>query len=95
MVRFKAAAVISVLLMCQGLAACNQCEALEEKLCGDLGAADCALWRKYKGPDALYSGRRQNRFCMNARFGSTYDAMLTGAKAVVASAKLVEAKKPK
>ncbi len=68
---------------------CNQCESLEEKLCGDLGAEDCKVWQESNGPDMLYSGRRSNRFCFNARF-TGYDPLLAGARAHAAAMKAAQ-----
>ena len=68
---------------------CNQCESLEEKLCGDLGAEDCKVWRESNGPDILYSGRRSNRFCFNARW-TGYDPLLQGARAHASAMKAAQ-----
>lgn len=76
------AAIVAVVVF----SGCNQCEALEEKLCDDLGAEDCKIWRESNGTDILYSGRRSNRFCFNARF-TGYDPLLQGARAHAAAMK--------
>lgn len=73
-------------LLAMSSAGCNPCESLEEKLCGDLGAEDCGLWRAANGPDVLYSGRRSFKFCVNARFG-LYDTLLQGARDSAAAMK--------
>lgn len=64
------------------LSGCNPCEKLEEKLCADLGAEDCALWKKGGGPESLTGGRRDSRACTNMMAGPSYDAMLKGARAM-------------
>ncbi len=65
------------------LPSCNNCQALEEKICEDLGAEDCQLWKEGKGPETLFTGRRSGRSCFNARFNPMqYDPYLTGAKAM-------------
>lgn len=70
------------------LPACDNCAALEEKLCEDLGAEDCKIWREGKGPEALLSGRRASRGCFNARFNPMqYGPHMTGAKAMVEAMK--------
>ncbi len=79
---------VSAVLFFGFLPACNNCEALEEEICEDLGAADCKLWKQAGGPDSLAQGRRAWRACFNARFSpGQYDPYLTGAKAVVEAAK--------
>jgi hypothetical protein len=77
------------------LGGCNACEKLEEKICGDLGADDCAIWKEADGPKSLYGGRRENRACTNMLAGPAYDGMLKGAQAVVeVQKKLKNKKKP-
>ena len=55
------------------LSGCNNCDALIENVCAEVGPDDCALWKEAKGPDMLTSGSRPERFCRNQRFrpGST------------------------
>ncbi|MGZ3422699.1 MAG: hypothetical protein ACXVEF_26420 [Polyangiales bacterium] len=43
-------------LVAIGLAGCNPCRTLDDKLCADLGPADCAVWQAHRrtpkrGPD--------------------------------------------
>lgn len=65
------------------LPSCNNCEALEAKICEDLGAEDCKLWKDAQGADSLSQGRRAGRACFNARFNPMqYDPYLKGAKAI-------------
>jgi hypothetical protein len=75
---------IVIVGFCLGLLpSCNNCEALEARICEDLGAEDCQLWREGKGPETLVTGRRAERGCFNARFNPMqYDPHLTGAKAI-------------
>ena len=83
---------IAVALALFGLTGCNNCEALTEKICDDLGPEDCQLWKEGKGPESLSSGRRAGRFCFNARFNPMqYSPLLTGAKAMAASMKQAKA----
>lgn len=74
------------------LSGCNNCEALEQKICEDLGAEDCELWKKANGPATLTSGNRSGRGCFNARFNPMqYGPYLTGAKAVAESMRKAQA----
>lgn len=85
--------LIIILLMACSMAAsgCNNCEALEEKICEDLGAEDCKYWKKGNGPDALISGRRSAKGCFNARFNpGQYEPYLQGAKAMADAMKKAE-----
>lgn len=82
------AVVVSSLVALSG---CNACEKLEEKVCADLGAADCAIWKQAGGPDTLFSGRRQTRACVNMMTGPMYDALLGGARAMVDAQKSIQA----
>lgn len=60
------------------------CEALEEKLCNDLGADDCKVW-KDNGKSGFPSGNRLTKKCVNAL--GKYDVYLKTAKQVVAAHK--------
>lgn len=74
------------------LSGCNNCEALEQKICEDLGAEDCSLWKQANGPATLTSGSRANRGCFNARFNPMqYGPYLAGAKAVAESMRKAQA----
>jgi hypothetical protein len=76
-----------------GLAGCNNCEALAESICNDLGPEDCALWKESDGPANLVGTRRAERQCFNARFApNAYDPHLAGARAMAAALKQIKAK---
>lgn len=68
------------------LAGCNNCTALIDNICTELGPADCALWKEAKGPEMMTSGSRPERFCFNQRFrpGSTA-IFVSGARQVAAA----------
>jgi hypothetical protein len=75
-------AAVCVLAAAWLLAGCNNCEALAESVCEEIGPDDCALWKEAKGPESLSTGRRSGRACFNMRFmpgGSS--PIVTGAKA--------------
>ncbi len=64
-------------------AGCSMCEPLEARVCEDLGAEDCQLWRD-KGRTGIPQGRRPERQCMNSRFlPGEYDIVLRAAKTAV------------
>ena len=89
MVKFMA--VIAPILL-WSITGCNNCEVLEEKLCEDLGAEDCRLWKEANGPKALTMGSRPNRGCFNARFNPMqYSPYLAGAKAIADSMRKAQA----
>lgn len=64
------------------LAGCSPCGSLEEKICDDLGEAECQIWKEHEMP-GFPSGRRQTRQCVNGHMGAQYDAILAGARASV------------
>jgi hypothetical protein len=69
-----------ILCLLVGVAGCDPCGQLEEKICNDLGEEDCKAWREAGGPDSLRSGKRAKRSCTNAL--GNYEPHLTGAKAI-------------
>lgn len=72
-----------------GAAGCDPCGKLEERICSDLGQADCQAWKEAGGPDHLRSGRRLTRSCTNAL--GNYDPHLKAAKAMAAAQQQVPA----
>ncbi|MDP3238064.1 MAG: hypothetical protein Q8N26_35055 [Myxococcales bacterium] len=74
--------IVAVGVIITGLWGCKTCEKLEEQLCADLGAADCALWKQAGGPASMVpAGRGAGRACgnvLNSDLG--YQGMLTGAR---------------
>ncbi|MBW2529087.1 MAG: hypothetical protein JRI23_33225 [Deltaproteobacteria bacterium] len=72
-----------------GTTGCNPCDKLEERICNDLGEADCKAWKEAGGPDTLRSGRRPKRSCTNAL--GNYDPHLKGAKAIASAQRQVPA----
>jgi hypothetical protein len=85
--------VVALLGLLSGLAGCNNCDALAQTICEDLGAEDCALWKEAKGADGLANGRRRERQCFNARFApGAYSPYLQGAQNTAAVMKTVKAK---
>lgn len=69
-----------MLLLLGASGGCSPCESLEQKICDDLGEENCTIWRE-NGRTALPDGRRAFKMCVNAYFGPTYSAILTGARA--------------
>lgn len=75
------------------LAGCNNCEALAESVCSEIGPDDCALWKEAKGPESLSSGRRSGRACFNMRFMPGGSApIVQGAKATAEAMRLAKTK---
>ena len=88
--RMAATAVLAAAWLLSG---CNNCEALAESVCSEIGPDDCALWKEAKGPESLAGGRRSGRACFNARFtpgGSS--AIVQGAKATAQAMRMAKAK---
>jgi hypothetical protein len=86
-------AAVAVLAAAWLLSGCNNCEALAESVCSEIGPEDCALWKEAKGPESLAGGRRSGRACFNARFtpgGSS--AIVQGAKATAEAMRLAKTK---
>jgi len=84
-------AFLAVLGVCL-LGACGvPCDMLEDKICDELGEADCKVWKETDAPAALRSGRRAAKGCFNALTGPTFDAHIQGAKAMVEAQKAVNA----
>src|SRR5688572_8911211 len=83
----------AMVLLC-GLAACNNCEKLVDKVCGDLGADDCAIWKELDGPENVASeGRRQNDRCGDVLEGVAYDSAVLAAQSLVVGEKVKRASK--
>ena len=59
------------------------CDMLEDKICEELGEADCKIWKDSGAPEQLRSGRRASRACLNALSGPAFDAHLQGARGMV------------
>lgn len=77
-----ASIVLGVLALLPG---CGACERLSDKICGELGAEDCAIWREAKGDETIVNSRTKT--CVNASFGSSYDVYLNGARITVKAMK--------
>ena len=78
------------------MASCGPCEELEAKLCHDLGAEDCALWRQPPvGKAGIGSDTMTSESCANTQSGPVYDRMLSAARAAVEDRKrTLEREKP-
>lgn len=84
----------TVLGLTFALAACNNCEKLVDKVCGDLGADDCEIWKELDGPDNVAStGRRQNDRCGDVLEGIPYDSAVLAARTLVVGEKVKRASK--
>ena len=83
-----AAVRIPWMLTSIALAACNPCKKLEDKMCADLGAEDCAIWRA-PPLDRLGVGRgnMNAQMCSNAMDEPTYGQLLDAARKAVAAQK--------
>lgn len=68
------------------LSGCNNCDALIENVCAEVGPDDCALWKEAKGPEMLISGSRPERFCLNQRFSPGSTAIFASAARETATA---------
>jgi hypothetical protein len=78
----KGMSVVVVSLALATLGGCkNKCVTLEERVCSDLGAADCALWRERGGAEAARlavrcstntrrSSRARNKWSSRSRLGT-------------------------
>jgi hypothetical protein len=78
------------------LGGCNNCEKMVEKLCNDLGPADCALWKKSGLDRSLVpEGRKVNSACGTMMSDTVYPGVLKGARTQVEALKKVEAAKAK
>jgi len=76
------------------LAACNNCEKLVDKVCGDLGADDCEIWKELDGPENVASkGRRQNDRCGDVLEGIPYESAIVAARSLVVGEKVKRASK--
>ncbi len=85
---------VTILALLCALAACNNCEKLVDKVCGDLGADDCAIWKELDGPENVASkGRRQNDRCGDVLEGIPYDGAVLEARSLVVSEKIKRASK--
>ena len=72
-----AAAVVGAI----GMAGCNNCEKLVEKVCTDLGPEDCQYWKEHGWDQQLIpGGRGVNRACGSMMSDSVYPPLLAGAK---------------
>lgn len=87
--------VVAVAALMALSAGCNNCEKLTEKICSDLGADDCAVWKEIDGPAKVVpQGRKPNRACGNIlETELAYDGLLNGAKGTVVGEKLKRAVK--
>jgi hypothetical protein len=87
-----AAAALFVL----AVAGCNNCEKMVEKVCGDLGPDDCAVWKR-NGLDKSFipTGRGTNSTCGRMMSGSAYEGLIKGARQQVAAARNAEKAKAK
>ncbi|MBS2020618.1 MAG: hypothetical protein JST00_47630 [Deltaproteobacteria bacterium] len=67
------------------LIGCNQCRALEERICSDLGADHCAVWKELGGVDnVMKAGRGSGRACGQiASTPAAYDGILLGQRGLV------------
>jgi hypothetical protein len=82
------------LLFVVGLAGCNNCEKLVDKLCSDLGPEDCEIWKELDGPDTAASkGRRQNDRCGAVLEELPYESALIAARGLVVREKVKRASK--
>lgn len=81
-----------VMLSSIAVLACNPCKNLEDKMCADLGAEDCAIWRA-PPLDRLGVGRghMNAQMCSNAMDEPTYGQLLDAARKAVAAQKKVKA----
>jgi len=80
LMRLLALSVLSLAAL-SALAGCDPCEKLEERICNDLGEADCKIWKDNDRPGFPGTGRRATRSCTNAM--GNYDVHLTAVKASV------------
>lgn len=69
----------------------SNCQTLAERVCSDLGPADCSVWREHDGPTALLptAGRRGNNAVCGVLLDQ-YPKVLEGQRQVVASYKAAD-----
>ncbi|MGH1346472.1 MAG: hypothetical protein ACRBN8_33205 [Nannocystales bacterium] len=88
----KTTVVITAFASLLGLAAaCGvPCDMLEDNICEELGEEDCKAWKASGAPEALRSGRRATKGCLNALSGPAFDAHVLGARAQAEAHRLTE-----
>jgi hypothetical protein len=89
--RGKYAGIIVTVLALFTFGGCNNCEKMTEKLCSDLGAEDCALWKKSGFDQSLMpGGRKVNSACGTMMSDAVYPKVLQGARQQVAALHKIE-----
>ena len=87
-------------LLLTSLSGCKVCEDLDAKICTDLGAEDCKIWKEKQLNFTVLAAKSPSRgalktlifgegaeFCRSADSSSVYPKMLAGAKGQVAAYK--------
>jgi hypothetical protein len=61
--------IVSLLIVGVSSLACNVCEDLDERVCGDLGPEDCTVWKEKELNFTAQAKTRPRRFLRSLLFG--------------------------